>query len=230
MNRIDLNNPPDIREIKKIIASDLLSIEAVFLRPEDPFVWASDIRSPIYCDNRLTLTSPEIRDDIEAALAIIIKEYYPSAEVLMGTATAGIAHAAITAHIMGKPMGYVRSSAKDHGRKNLIEGRLSKGARVVIIEDLISTAGSAIRAVDSVRAAGGTVLGIASIFTYGMKESADRLIKANVTNVSLTDFDTVVSVAETEGYVGADRVKQLFDFRSNPSDASWMEQAEPGDL
>ena len=204
------------------IARDLLSIKAVFLRPEEPFTWASGIKSPIYCDNRLTLTAPKVRDDIENGLAALIREKYPEVEALMGTATAGIAHAAITAHLLGLPMGYVRSGAKDHGRKNQIEGRLEPGQKVVVVEDLISTGGSVIEVVNVLRDAGADVLGIVSIFTYGMQKGLDRLAAANIENTSLTDFDAVVSVAAEEGYIEASDVARLMAFRDNPSDESWI--------
>ncbi len=207
---------------QKLIAKDLLSIKAVFFRPEEPFIWASGIKSPIYCDNRLTLTAPEVRTDVETGLMELIKENYPDAQVLMGTSTAGIAHAAITAHIMGLPMGYVRSGAKDHGRQNQIEGRLEKGQKVVVVEDLISTGGSVIEVVDVLREAGADVLGIVSIFTYGMKKGLERLAAANVKNVSLTNFDVIAEVAAECGYVKADDVDRLIQFRNNPSDESWI--------
>ncbi len=205
-----------------LIAKDLLEIKAVFFRPEEPFTWASGIKSPIYCDNRLTLTAPKVRCDVENGLAELIRENYPDCEVLMGTSTAGIAHAAITAHIMGLPMGYVRSGAKDHGRQNQIEGRLEAGQKVVVVEDLISTGGSVIEVVNVLREAGADVLGIVSIFTYGMKKGLDRLEEANVKNVSLTNFDTVAEVAADEGYVKRDDVTRLISFRNNPSDESWI--------
>ena len=208
--------------MEKLIAKDLLSIGAVFLRPEEPFTWASGIKSPIYCDNRLTLTAPAVRNDVENGLAEIIKKHYPDAEVLMGTSTAGIAHAAITAHILDMPMGYVRSGAKDHGRGNQIEGKLEKGQKVVVVEDLISTGGSVIEVVDALRDAGAEVLGIASIFTYGMKKGLDRLEAANVKNVSLSNFDAVAQVAAEEGYIKAEDVDRLIAFRNNPSDESWI--------
>lgn len=208
--------------MKRKIAKDLLGIKAVFLRPDEPFIWASGIKSPIYCDNRLTLTAPNVRDDIENGLAKIIKDNYPECEVLMGTSTAGIAHAAITGHILNMPMGYVRSGAKDHGRQNQIEGRLDKGAKVVVVEDLISTGGSVIEVVDVLRNAGADVLGIVSIFTYGMKKGLERLNNANVKNVSLTDFDTVVEVAAEEGYIKEEDVNRLISFRNNPLDESWI--------
>lgn len=208
--------------MKKLIAKDLLKIKAVFFRPEEPFTWASGIKSPVYCDNRLTLTAPEVRTDVENGLAKLIKENYADAEVLMGTSTAGIAHAAITAHILDMPMGYVRSGAKDHGRQNQIEGKLEKGQKVVVVEDLISTGGSVIEVVNVLREAGAEVLGIVSIFTYGMKKGLDRLAEANVKNISLTDFDTIAEVAAEEGYIKTDDIKRLIAFRNNPSDESWI--------
>lgn len=207
--------------MKKQIAKDLLSIGAVFLRPEEPFTWASGIKSPIYCDNRLTLTAPEVRIRVEKALAETIKAEYPDCEVLMGTSTAGIAHAAIVGHLMGLPMGYVRSGHKDHGRHNQIEGRLEKGQKVVVVEDLISTAGSAIEVVNVLREAGADVLGIVSIFTYGMQKGLDRLAEANVKNVSLSNFDAVAEVAAEEGYIKESDIARLIAFRNNPSDESW---------
>ena len=207
-------------EIK--VAKGLLSIGAVFLRPEEPFTWASGIKSPIYCDNRLTLTAPEVRDVIENAIADTIKEKYPQCEVLMGTSTAGIAHAAIAGHILGMPMGYVRSGAKDHGRNNQIEGKLEKGQKVVVIEDLISTAGSCIEVVNALREAGAEVLGIVSIFTYGMKKGLDRLKEANVENTSLTNLDVIAKVAVEEGYIKPEDEARLLKFRDNPSDESWI--------
>lgn len=212
----------DTNEIKTLIAKDLLKIKAVFFRPEEPFTWASGIKSPVYCDNRLTLTAPDVRNDVENGLAQIIKEDYPDVEVLMGTSTAGIAHAAITGHIMGLPMGYVRSGAKDHGRQNQIEGRLEKGQKVVVVEDLISTGGSVLEVVEVLREAGAEVLGIASIFTYGMKKGLERLAAANVKNVSLTDFDHIAGVAADEGYISKEDIKRLIAFRNNPSDESWI--------
>lgn len=209
--------------IKEQIAKDLLSIGAVFLRPEDPFTWASGIKSPIYCDNRLTLTSVEVRNHVENALAETIKREYPDAEVLMGTSTAGIAHSAITAHLLDLPMGYVRSGAKDHGRHNQIEGRLEKGQKVVVVEDLISTAGSCIEVVNVLREAGAEVLGVVSIFTYGLQKGLDRLAEANVKNVSLSNFDAVAEVAAKEGYIKESDIARLLKFRSNPSDESWRE-------
>ncbi len=211
-----------MKDYKKIIAKDLLKIKAVFFRPDEPFTWASGIKSPVYCDNRLTLTAPEVRNDVENALADTIKENFPEVEVLMGTSTAGIAHAAITAHIMGLPMGYVRSGAKDHGRQNQIEGKLEKGQKVVVVEDLISTGGSVIEVVNVLRDAGAEVLGIVSIHTYGMKKGLDRLKEANVINISLTDFDSVAEVAAEEGYIKKEDVKRLIAFRNNPSDESWI--------
>ena len=208
--------------MKKKIAEDLLKIKAVFLRPDEPFIWASGIKSPIYCDNRLTLTAPEVRTDVENGLAQLVKEYYPDCEVLMGTSTAGIAHAAITGHILGLPMGYVRSGAKDHGRQNQIEGKLEKGQKVVVVEDLISTAGSVIEVVNVLREADADVLGIVSIYTYGMKKGIERLAQAEVKNISLTDLDTVVEVAAEMGYIRPDDVQRLIKFRDNPSDESWI--------
>ncbi|MDY5229761.1 MAG: orotate phosphoribosyltransferase [Eubacteriales bacterium] len=209
-------------ETQRKIAKDLLKIKAVFFRPNEPFTWASGIKSPVYCDNRLTLTDVEVRNDVEQGLAQIIRENYPDAEVLMGTSTAGIAHAAITGHIMNLPMGYVRSGAKDHGRQNRIEGRLEKGQKVVVVEDLISTGGSVIEVVDALREAGAEVLGIASIFTYGMKKGLERLANANVKNVSLTDFDAIAEVAAEDGYIKSDDIARLIAFRNNPSDESWI--------
>ena len=207
---------------KEEISKALLSIGAVFLRPEQPFTWASGIKSPIYCDNRLTLTAPEVRTEIENGLREIIEREYPDVEVLMGTSTAGIAHAAIVGHLMGLPMGYVRSGSKDHGRQNQIEGKLLPGQKVVVIEDLISTGGSVIEVVDALREAGAEVLGIASIYTYGMKKGLERLAAANVKNVSLTDFDTTVSVAAETGYIKAEDQSRLIAFRNDPSDESWI--------
>ncbi len=207
---------------EKTIAKDLLSIRAVFFRPDEPFTWASGIKSPVYCDNRLTLTAPAVRNDVENALAETIKREYPDAEVLMGTSTAGIAHAAITAHILGMPMGYVRSGAKDHGRQNQIEGKLEKGEKVVVVEDLISTGGSVLEVVDVLRAAGAEVLGIVSIFTYGMKKGLERLKAANVKNVSLTNFDVIAETAAEEGYIDRADVERLIAFRNDPSDESWI--------
>ena len=204
------------------IAKDLLKIKAVFFRPEEPFTWASGIKSPVYCDNRLTLSDPEVRMDVESGLAQLIKENYPSAEALMGTSTAGIAHAAITAHLMGLPMGYVRSGHKDHGRGNQIEGRLEKGRKVVVVEDLISTGGSVIEVVNVLREAGAEVLGVVSIFTYGMQKGLDRLSAAEVKNVSLTNFDVIAEVAAEDGYIRPEDVQRLIRFRGNPSDESWI--------
>ena len=211
-----------LKDLERIIAKDLLSISAVFLRPEQPFTWASGIKSPIYCDNRLTLTAPRVRDHIEAGLARIVRELYPSCEVLMGTSTAGIAHAAITATLLDLPMGYVRSSAKDHGRTNRIEGRLEKGQKVVVIEDLISTGDSCIEVVKALREAGAEVLGVASIFTYGMQTGLDHLREAQVTNHSLSNFDTLIELAAEEGYIRKEDVARLIAFRENPRDESWI--------
>ena len=207
---------------ERIIAEHLLDIKAVFFRPEEPFIWASGIKSPIYCDNRLTLSDVAVRTDVENGLAELIKEHYPEAEVLMGTSTAGIAHAAITAQILSLPMGYVRSGAKDHGRQNQIEGRLEKGQKTVVVEDLISTGGSVLEVVDVLRNAGADVLGIVSIFTYGMKKGLERLEGAKVKNVSLTDFDCVIEVAAQDGYIKPENVARLKAFRDNPSDESWI--------
>ena len=204
------------------IAKDLLSIGAVFLRPEEPFTWASGIKSPVYCDNRLTLTAPAVRSDVENGLAELIRTYYPETEVLMGTSTAGIAHAAITGHILGLPMGYVRSGSKDHGRQNRIEGRLEPDQKVVVVEDLISTGGSVIDVVEALREAGAQVLGIVSIFTYGMQKGLDRLAAAQVENHSLTNFDVITQVAAREGYIRQEDVDRLMAFRNNPSDESWI--------
>jgi len=209
-------------ELKRKIAEGLLSIEAVFLRPEEPFTWASGIKSPIYCDNRLTLTAPEVRTAVEEGLAQTVKQHYPECEVLMGTSTAGISHAAIVGHLMNLPMGYVRSSAKDHGRTNQIEGKLLPGQKVVVIEDLISTGGSAIDCVKVLREAGAEVLGIASIFTYGMKKGIDRMAEAEVKNVSLCDLDALVEVAADTGYIKAEDKERILKFRENPADESWM--------
>lgn len=209
-------------DIEKLIAKDLLSIKAVFFRPDEPFTWASGIKSPVYCDNRLTLTAPEVRSDVENCLAETIKREYPDAEVLMGTSTAGIAHAAITAHIMGLPMGYVRSGAKDHGRQNQIEGRLLPGQKVVVVEDLISTGGSVIEVVNVLREAGAQVLGIVSIFTYGMQKGIERLRDANVKNISLTNFDVISQIAAEESYIRPEDVARLIAFRNDPSDESWI--------
>ena len=212
--------------MEKLIAKDLLKIKAVFFRPEEPFTWASGIKSPVYCDNRLTLSAPEVRNDVENGLATLIKEHYPEAEVLMGTSTAGIAHAAITAHLMDMPMGYVRSGAKDHGRQNQIEGKLEKGQKVVVVEDLISTGGSVLEVVNVLREAGAEVLGIASIFTYGMKKGLERLASADVKNVSLTNFDVIAEVAAEEGYIKSEDIVKLISFRNNPSDESWINAGE----
>ena len=209
-------------DIKRLIAEDLLRIRAVFLRPEEPFTWASGIKSPIYCDNRLTLTAPDVRTDVEEALAFTISGRFPEAEVLMGTATAGIAHAAITAHLMGLPMGYVRSGAKDHGRGNQIEGRLEPGQKVVVVEDLISTGGSCIDTVNVLRDAGAEVLGVISIMTYGMKKGIDRMAAAEIEWVSLTNFDEVIAAAADNGYISADDISRLKAFRDDPSDESWI--------
>ena len=209
-------------ELNIKIAKDLLKIKAVFFRPEEPFTWASGIKSPVYCDNRLTLSDQGVRTDVEEGLAQLIQENYPDAAVLMGTSTAGIAHAAITAHIMGLPMGYVRSGHKDHGRQNQIEGRLEKGQKVVVVEDLISTGGSVLEVVDVLREAGAEVLGIVSIFTYGMQKGLDRLAAADVKNISLTNFDVIAEVAAEDGYIKAEDVERLIKFRNNPSDESWI--------
>ena len=208
--------------IEEKIAKDLLSIGAVFLRPEEPFTWASGIKSPVYCDNRLTLTAPAVRDDVENGLAELVRKYYPETEVLMGTSTAGIAHAAITGHLLKLPMGYVRSGSKDHGRQNRIEGKLEPGQKAVVVEDLISTGGSVIEVVDALREAGAEVLGIVSIFTYGMQKGLDRMAAANVENHSLTNFDVITKVAAEEGYIKPEDVERLIAFRNNPSDESWI--------
>ena len=208
--------------LEKTIAHDLLSIGAVFLRPDEPFTWASGIKSPIYCDNRLTLTSPAVRTHVEEGLVDLICKHYPTVEVLMGTSTAGIAHAAIVGHLMGLPMGYVRSGNKDHGRQNRIEGKLLPGQKVVVVEDLISTGGSVIEVVQALREAGAQVLGVVSIFTYGMKKGLERLEEAQVKNVSLTDFDTIAQVAADEGYIRPEDIQRLIAFRNNPSDESWI--------
>ena len=212
-------------QLKERIAKDLLSIRAVFFRPDEPFTWASGIKSPVYCDNRLTLSDPQVRRDVELGLAHLVEEHYPEAEVLMGTSTAGIAHAAITAHLLGLPMGYVRSGAKDHGRKNQIEGRLEPGQKVVVVEDLISTGGSAIETVEILRENGAEVLGIVSIFTYGMQKGLARLAEAKVENHSLTDFDAVADIAARENYIRPEDVARLLKFRDNPSDESWIGDA-----
>ena len=208
--------------MEKLIAKDLLSIGAVFLRPEEPFTWASGIKSPVYCDNRLTLSAPEVREHVEHGIAETVRREYPACEALMGTSTAGIAHAAIAAYILGLPMGYVRSGAKDHGRGNRIEGKLLPGQKVVVVEDLISTGGSVLEVVEALREEGAQVLGIASIFTYGMKKGLERMASAGVKNVSLTNFDVLTSVAASEGYIPAEAVPRLLAFRDNPSDESWM--------
>ena len=212
--------------LETTIARDLLSIGAVFFRPDEPFIWASGIKSPVYCDNRLTLSDVQVRTDVEEGLAALIREHYPEAEILMGTSTAGIAHAAITAHLMGLPMGYVRSGAKDHGRKNQIEGKLLPGQKAVVVEDLISTGGSCIEVVNILREAGAQVLGIVSIFTYGMQKGLDRLAAADVVNHSLTDFDTVAETAAQEGYIRPEDVERLIAFRNCPSDESWIKKED----
>lgn len=214
----------EVCKMKKLIAKDLLSIKAVFLRPEEPFTWASGIKSPIYCDNRLTLSDVKVREDVEHALAKIIEENYPECEAVMGTSTAGIAHAAIVATILNKPMGYVRANAKDHGRNNQIEGKCEPGTKVVVVEDLISTAGSSLEVVEVLRQAGAEVLGIVSIFTYGMKKATDRLNEHNVRNISASDYDTLLEVAVEEGYIQKEQVEGLLAFRNNPSDESWMKK------
>ncbi len=215
-------------ELSVKIAKDLLKIKAVFFRPDEPFTWASGIKSPVYCDNRLTLTSPDVRNDVENGLAETIRKHYPDVEVLMGTSTAGIAHAAIVGHIMGLPMGYVRSCAKDHGRQNQIEGKLEPGQKVVVVEDLISTGGSVLEVVDVLREAGAEVLGVVSIFTYGMRKAFERLDAANVKNVSITDFDCVAEVAAEDGYIAPEDVARLRRFRDDPSDESWIKSAGEG--
>ena len=211
-------------DYKKLIAKDLLGIKAVFFRTDEPFTWASGIKSPVYCDNRLTLSAPEVRCHVEEGLVQLIRENYPDVQTLMGTSTAGIAHAAISAHIMGIPMGYVRSGSKDHGRKNRIEGSLSAGDKVVVVEDLISTGGSVIDVVDALREEGADVLGIVSIFTYGMKKGIERLKESGITNHSLTDFDTVAEVAAEENYIAPEDVKRLIAFRDNPQDEGWIKR------
>ncbi len=218
----DKNTSYDLNELKRATAEGLLSIKAVFLRPDEPFTWASGIKSPIYCDNRLTLTAPAVRDTIENGLCELIKTYYPDAEIIMGTSTAGIAHAAICGHILGMPMGYVRSSAKDHGRNNKIEGRLEPGQKTVIVEDLISTGGSVIETAEALREAGADVLGAVSIFTYGMKKGLEKLAAADLKNVSLTDFDTVTELAAETGYISKNDIPRLKAFRDDPSDESWI--------
>ena len=216
----------DMENIKRQIAQDLLKIKAVFFRPEEPFTWASGIKSPVYCDNRLTLTDVCVRNDVENAIAETVKREYPDAQILMGTSTAGIAHAAISAHILGLPMGYVRSGNKDHGRQNRIEGKLEKGQKTVVVEDLISTGGSVIETVEALREAGADVLGVVSIFTYGMQKGKDRLAAANVKNVSLTDFDCIAEVAAEEKYIAEKDIQKLLKFRDNPSDESWITGGE----
>lgn len=211
-----------MKQLEEKIAKQLLTIEAVFLRPNHPFTWASGIKSPIYCDNRLTLSYPSVRKEIEEGLATLIQKHYPEAEVLMGTSTAGIAHAAITAHLMGLPMGYVRSGAKDHGRANRIEGRLEKGDKVVVVEDLISTAGSCLEVVEALREEGANVLGVVSIFTYGMQKGLDRLAAANVKNVSLSNIDVLTQVAVAEHYIEPQDRERILKFRDNPADESWI--------
>ena len=208
--------------LEHTIAHDLLSIGAVFLRPDEPFTWASGIKSPIYCDNRLTLTAPAVRTHVEEGLVDLICKHFPNVEVLMGTSTAGIAHAAIVGHMMGLPMGYVRSGNKDHGRNNRIEGKLEQGQRVVVVEDLISTGGSCIEVVEALREAGAEVLGVVSIFTYGMQKGLDRLAAADVQNISLTNFDVIAQVAAEDGYIKPEDVERLIKFRNNPSDESWI--------
>jgi orotate phosphoribosyltransferase len=208
--------------IEKTIAHDLLSIGAVFLRPDEPFTWASGIKSPIYCDNRLTLTAPEVRTHVETGLVDLICKHFPTVEVLMGTSTAGIAHAAIVGHMMGLPMGYVRSGNKDHGRQNRIEGKLLPGQKVVVVEDLISTGGSCIEVVEALREAGAEVMGVVSIFTYGMQKGLDRMAAANVINYSLSNFDAVCEVAAEEGKIKEEDISRLKKFRANPSDESWI--------
>lgn len=213
-------------DISLQVAKALLGVKAVFFRPDEPFIWASGIKSPVYCDNRLTLSAPEARLIVENGLAETVKREYPEAEILMGTSTAGIAHAAITAHLLGLPMGYVRSGAKDHGRQNRIEGRLEPGQKTVVVEDLISTGGSVIDTVEALREAGADVLGVVSIFTYGMQKGLDRLAAAKVKNVSLTSFDVIAKVAAEEGYIAAADVERLIAFRNNPSDESWIKKGE----
>lgn len=211
-----------MKDLEEKIAKELLSIEAIFLKPDDPFTWASGIKSPIYCDNRLTLTSPIVRNDIESGLASLIQNNFPGAEVIMGTSTAGIAHAAITADILGLPMGYVRGSSKDHGRKNQIEGRLIPGQKVVVVEDLISTGGSVIDVVNVLREAGAIVLGIVSIFTYNMEKSINALKNANIKNISLSNFDVMVNIAAENGYIKEEDKEKLIKFRNSPNDESWI--------
>lgn len=209
-------------ELEARIARDLLSIKAVFFRPEEPFTWASGIKSPVYCDNRLTLTAPEVRNDVENGLAALVRTHFPDADVLMGTSTAGIAHAAIVGHLLGLPMGYVRSGNKDHGRQNRIEGRLDKGAKTVVVEDLISTGGSVIETVETLREAGAEVLGVVSIFTYGMQKGLKNLENAHITNYSLTNFDCIADIAAQSGYIRPEDVQKLIRFRNDPSDESWI--------
>ena len=213
-------------DISVQVAKALLSVKAVFFRPDEPFTWASGIKSPVYCDNRLTLSAPDARIIVENGLAETVRREYPEAEILMGTSTAGIAHAAITAHLLGLPMGYVRSGAKDHGRQNRIEGKLEKGQKTVVVEDLISTGGSVIDTVEALREAGADVLGVVSIFTYGMQKGLDRLAEAQVKNVSLTNFDTIAAIAAEEGYIGKSDVERLIAFRNNPSDESWINKGK----
>ena len=222
--RIETGSEEEMSKVmrEKDVAKGLLSIKAVFFRPDEPFTWASGIKSPVYCDNRLTLTAPEVRTLIENSIADVIKEEYPEADVIMGTATAGIAHAAIAAQILGLPMGYVRSGAKDHGRGNQIEGQLNKGDKVVIVEDLISTGGSVIDAATALRNAGAEVLGIVSIFTYGMQKGLDRLAQENLKNISLTNFDVISEVAVDESYIRPEDRERLIAFRNNPSDEGWI--------
>ena len=224
VHRIEIGSEEEMSKVmrEKDVAKGLLSIKAVFFRPDEPFTWASGIKSPVYCDNRLTLTAPEVRTLIENSIADVIKEEYPEADVIMGTATAGIAHAAIAAHILGLPMGYVRSGAKDHGRGNQIEGQLNKGDKVVIVEDLISTGGSVIDAATALRNAGAEVLGIVSIFTYGMQKGLDRLAQENLKNISLTNFDVISEVAVDENYIRPEDRERLIAFRNNPSDEGWI--------
>ena len=213
-------------DISVQVAKALLSVKAVFFRPDEPFTWASGIKSPVYCDNRLTLSAPDARIIVENGLAETVRREYPEAEILMGTSTAGIAHAAITAHLLGLPMGYVRSGAKDHGRQNRIEGKLEKGQKTVVVEDLISTGGSVIDTVEALREVGADVLGVVSIFTYGMQKGLDRLAEAKVKNVSLTNFDTIAAIAAEEGYIGKSDVERLIAFRNNPSDESWINKGK----
>ncbi len=222
--RVDIGSEEEMSKVmrEKDVAKGLLSIKAVFFRPDEPFTWASGIKSPVYCDNRLTLTAPEVRTLIENSIADVIREEYTEADVIMGTATAGIAHAAIAAHILGLPMGYVRSGAKDHGRGNQIEGQLNKGDKVVIVEDLISTGGSVIDAATALRNAGAEVLGIVSIFTYGMQKGLDRLAQENLKNISLTNFDVISEVAVDESYIRPEDRERLIAFRNNPSDEGWI--------